>query len=312
MIQLEKMNKDRLLIVDSNALLHRAFHALPPLTTKSGEQTGAIYGFLLAFLKAIKDLSPKYVVACFDTKAPTFRHIEFKEYKAQRPKTPDEIISQLPKTQDILREFNVPVFSKEGFEADDLIATITRKALEWSKEADIYILSGDLDNTQLVSDNVRVYSLGKGVKDIIVYDKDKVFERFAVWPDQIVDFKALVGDSSDNIPGVAGIGQKTAASLLQGFGNLDNLYEKIEQDPNIKPRVKEILKKYKEEAFLARKLVKMKNDVDIDFNIEDCYFGQFDKNKIIDILSKFEFHSLVARLPFLQKEEKISVQKSLL
>ncbi len=306
------MEKDRLLIVDSNALLHRAFHALPPLTTKSGEQTGAIYGFLLAFFKAIKDLNPKYIVACFDTKAPTFRHIKFKDYKAQRPKTPDEIIAQLPKTQEILKEFNVPVFAKEGFEADDLIATITRKALEGSQSIDVYILSGDLDNIQLVNDSVRVYTLGKGIKDTVIYDKEKVFERFLITPDQMVDFKALVGDSSDNIPGVAGIGKKTAAYLLQKFGSLENIYGKIEEDASVRLKVKEVLLKYKEEAFLAKELVEMKSDVDIYFNIKDCLFGQFDSKKITETLSKFEFHTLIARLPFLQKEEPRPIQKSLL
>lgn len=306
------MDKDRLLIVDSNALLHRAFHALPPLKTKSGEQTGAIYGFLLAFFKAIKDLNPKYVVACFDTKAPTFRHIKFKEYKAQRPKTPDEIILQLPKTQEILKEFNVPVFTEEGFEADDLIATITHKALEKSKNIDVYILSGDLDNIQLVNDSVRVYTLGKGIKDTVIYDEAKVFERFLIKPEQMVDYKALVGDASDNIPGVIGIGKKTAADLLQKFGSLENIYKKMERDDTVRQKIKEVLIKYKKEAFLAKELVEMKNDVDIDFDIKDCYFGQFDSKKISEILARFEFHSLIARLPFLQKEEVKPIQKSLL
>jgi DNA polymerase-1 len=306
------MEKDRLLIIDSNALLHRAFHALPPLKTQSGEQTGAIYGFLLAFFKAIKDLDPKYVVACFDTKAPTFRHIKFKDYKAQRPKTPDEIILQLPKTKEILKEFDVPVFAKEGFEADDLIATITRKILENSQNIDVYILSGDLDNIQLVNDRVYVYTLGKGIKDTVTYDRDKVFERFSIRPEQMVDFKALVGDSSDNIPGVPGIGQKTAADLLQKFNSLESIYKEIGGDDSVKSRVKEIILKYREEAFLAKELVKMKDDVDIDFNIKDCYFGNFESNKIIEILTRFEFHTLISRLPFLQKEEIKPIQKSLL
>lgn len=299
----------RLLIIDSNALLHRSFHALPPLTTKEGKQTGAVYGYLLTLFKAIKDLKPEYVVACFDTAAPTFRHKRFKDYKAQRPETPKEIVEQIPETKEVLNVFEIPVFAQEGFEADDLIATIAARIAE---DLEVYIVTGDLDNLQLVNENIRVYTLGRGIKDIIIYDQEKVLSRFGVRPDQMIDFKSLVGDPSDNIPGVVGIGDKTAASLLQKFESLENIYKVLEKDEtDIRPAVKQSLIKYKEQAFLARELVEMKKDVKINLELKDCAFGNFNKKAVEKILSKLEFNSLISRLPELIGE-KIAKQKLLL
>ena len=290
--------KKRLIIIDSNALLHRSFHALPPLTTKKGEQTGAVYGFLLTLFKAIKDLKPNYIIACFDTAAPTFRHKQFKEYKAQRPKTSEELITQIPKTKQVLTSFNIPVFEKEGFEADDLIATISQKA---SKEKlEVYILSGDLDNLQLVNENIKVYTLGKGIKETVVYDREKVKTRFEVEPEQMNDFKALIGDPSDNIPGVLGIGKKTAAELLKKFNNLENLYQEVKKDnPEIKAKTKETLLKNKEQAFLSRSLVETKKDVALNINVTECEFGKFDCQKVESILKELEFFTLINRVPLL-------------
>ncbi|MCX6723462.1 MAG: DNA polymerase I, partial [Candidatus Staskawiczbacteria bacterium] len=253
------MNK-RLIIIDSNALLHRSFHALPPLMTKSGQETGAVYGYLLTLFKAITDLKPDYVVACFDTKSPTFRHEMYKDYKAQRPVTPSGIISQIPVTKIVVESLGIPIFAKEGVEADDLIATICAK----TPDTEIFIVSGDMDNTQLVNEKIKVYTLGKGIKDTIIYDVAKVKERFGVEPGQMVDFKALTGDASDNIPGVAGIGNKTAAEIIQKYGNIKNLYEELATDTAIlKPKVKEALKVNKESALMSRELAQMKGDVDI-------------------------------------------------
>jgi DNA polymerase-1 len=300
----------RLIIIDSNALLHRSFHALPPLMTKSGQETGAVYGYLLTLFKAITDLCPSgtspegrnalYIVACFDTKMPTFRHQMFDGYKAQRPATPTGIISQIPITKEVLDAFKIPVFAKEGVEADDLIATICAK----NPDTEIFIVSGDMDNTQLVNEKIKVYTLGKGIKDMIIYDINKVKERFGVDPGQMVDYKALMGDASDNIPGVEGIGKKTAAEIIQQYGDIKNLYEELATDTAVlKPKVKEMLKKNKESALLSRQLAQMKNDVDINFKIEDCKFGPsadgFDKNKVEEIFKKLEFNSLISRLSLL-------------
>ena len=288
----------RLIIVDSNALLHRAFHALPPLMTKSGQETGAVYGFLLTLFKAINDLKANYIVACFDTKMPTFRHEMFKDYKAQRAATPPGIISQIPITKEVLEAFKIPVFAKEGVEADDLIATICTLV---GKDAQVYIVSGDLDNTQLVNENTKVYTLGKGIKDTVIYDINKVRERFGVEPGQMVDFKALTGDPSDNIPGVEGIGKKTAAEIIQKYGSVKNLYEELATDTAIlKPKVKEALKQNKESALMSRDLAQMKKDVDIAFNIEDCKFGKFDAKEVEEIFTKLQFNSLISRLESLK------------
>jgi len=290
----------RLIILDSNALLHRAFHALPPLTTKSGQETGAVYGYLLTLFKAIKDLQANYIVACFDTKAKTFRHEKFSDYKAQRPATPSGIISQIPITKEVLEAFKIPVFAMEGFEADDLIATICQMAPKQEKDLEVFVVSGDLDNLQLVNKTTKVYTLGKGIRDTVIYDEEKVKERFGVEPLQMNDFKALTGDSADNIPGVAGIGKTTAADLIQRFDTIKNLYDEISTDTAVlKPKVKETLKNNKEIAFLSRELVETKKDVDMDFKIEDCKFGDFDKNTIEQILEKLQFNSLISRLPSL-------------
>ena len=293
-------DKKRLVIIDSNSLLHRAFHALPPLTTKSGEPTGAIYGFLLILFKALNDLKANYVVACFDTKAPTFRHEKFEDYKAQRPKTPNEILLQFPKIKEILEKLKIPVFAKEGFEADDLIATIATMAKNQSDNLEIYILSGDLDNLQLVDKITKVYTLGKGIKDTVLYDEGKVVSRFGVEPPSMIDFKALSGDPADNIPGVPGIGKKTATELIQKFGSVKNLYIEISQGmANIKPRIKDILIDNKKAALLSLELVEMKKDVDINFLLENCEFGKFDLKEVQEKLMAFDFNTLVNRLPLL-------------
>jgi len=304
--------QNRLIILDSNALLHRAFHALPPLTNKSGQETGAVYGYLLTMFKAIKDVKANYVVACFDTKAKTFRHEKFQDYKAQRPATPTGIISQIPITKEVLNAFKIPIFAMEGFEADDLIATICQLAAKQEENLDIYVVSGDLDNLQLVNKTTRVYTLGKGIKDTVIYDEAKVKERFGVNPLQMNDFKALTGDASDNVPGVPGIGKTTAADLIQRFGTVKNLYDEISTDTAVlKPKVKEALKNNKELAFLSRELVETKKDVDMsgDFSaqggpasgwkIENCKFGEFDTNAIKQAFEKLEFNSLINRLPSL-------------
>lgn len=288
--------KKRLIIIDSNALLHRAFHALPPLMTKSGQETGAVYGYLLTLFKAIKDLNANYIVACFDTKAKTFRHEKFENYKAHRPLTPTGIVSQIPVIKEVLDTFKIPVFAKEGVEADDLIATIC-KITEDENNLDVFIVSGDLDNLQLVNDKVKVYTLGKGIKDTIIYDKIKVWERFGVRPDQMNDFKALIGDPSDNIPGVEGVGKKTAAEIIEKYHTIKELYEELATDTAVlKPKIKEALKKNKENAFMSRELVEMKKDVDINFILEDCKFGNFDKKQVEQIFQKLEFNSLINKL----------------
>ncbi|MBZ9578670.1 hypothetical protein KJA14_02360 [Patescibacteria group bacterium] len=297
------MKKKRLIVIDSNALIHRAYHALPLLTTKKGELVNAIYGFLLVFFKALRELQPDFIVACFDLPAPTFRHKKFKEYKATRPKAPDELYKQIPKTKEILKAFNVPIFEKEGFEADDLIGTIARLAPKKQiiPEIETIILSGDLDTLQLVDPYTKVYTLRKGMKDTVLYDEKAVQERYGIQPSQLIDFKALKGDPSDNIPGVPGVGEKTAAKLLQEFENLKNLYkelkEKSEKAKKLKSHLRKVLLECEDQAFFSKMLAKIKRDVEIDFDFEKCNWKKYDKEKVTQILKEFEFYSLLTRLP---------------
>jgi DNA polymerase-1 len=290
------MNQQKkLIIVDASSLLYRAFHALPPLTNSKGEQTGAVYGFLRIFFKAIKDIKAEYIAVCFDTPKPTFRHEQFKEYKAHRPETPQGIIVQFPMLKKILQAFSIPLFEKEGFEADDLIATIATKA---KGQVHVYIVSGDLDNLQLIDQTVSLYTPGKTIKETVTYDPEKVVERFGVTPSQMNDFKALTGDHSDNVPGVPGIGKTTAADLINRFGGVKNLYEELATDTAVlKPKIKEALKTNKDKAFLSLQLVETKKDVDLQFDLESCRFGRLDQAKAAAALQEMGFNSLVDSLP---------------
>ncbi len=290
------MDKKRLLIIDSSALLYRAYHALPPLKTKAGQETGGIYGFLLTLFKAIKDTHATHVVACFDLKGKTFRHEQFAGYKAHRTAAPDGLVSQFSLLKEVVASLKIPVLSKEGFEADDVIATIT-ELCKTEKDLEIFIVSGDLDNLQLVSEQVRLYTLGRGVKDTVIYDILKVKERFEVAPSQMNELKALIGDPSDNIPGVKGIGKKTAAELVNKFHTIAELYEELATDTApLKPKVKEALKANKENALLSRQLVETKKDVPITFSLDDCRFGSFDKNELQQKLQELEFYSLATKV----------------
>ena len=287
-------DQKRLIVIDSSSLLFRAFHALPPLTNKKGQPTGAAYGFLLILFKAIKDVKANYVVACFDTKKPTFRHEKFQEYKAGRAPTPPGIASQFPLIKEVLGAFNIPLFEKEGFEADDVIATIAKKV---NSNARVFIVSGDLDNLQLVDDNISVYTPGKSIKETILYDEQKVIERFGVKPAQMNDFKALTGDNSDNVPGVPGIGKTTAADLIQRFGSIKNLYDELATDTAIlKPKIKEALKANKDKAFMSFGLVQTRQDVDVAFDLEQCRFGNFDRQKLQALFDELDFTTMMDKV----------------
>jgi len=288
--------KKRLIIIDSNSIIHRAFHALPPLTTKKGELVNAVYGFLLVFLKVLREFQPDFMVATFDFPAPTFRHKKFKEYKATRPKAPDELYNQIPKVKEILESFNVPIFEKEGFEADDLIGAIAKLAPKKQilPEIETIILSGDLDTLQLINLHTKVYILKKGVKETILYDERAVRERYGLSPEQLIDFKALKGDPSDNIPGVPSIGEKTAIKLIKEFGSLENLYSSL---TGLNQRLRTKLEEYKDQAFFSKNLAKINQNVEIDFDFKKGEWKNYDREKVTKILKDLEFFSLIARLP---------------
>ncbi len=309
------MEKKRLIIIDSNSVIHRAFHALPPLTTQKGEVVGAVYGFLLFFLKAIKEFQPNFIVACFDFPAPTFRHKKYKEYKAKRPPAPKELYSQIPKIKELLKKFNIMIFEKEGFEADDLIGTISRLAPKKQAvpEIETIILSGDSDVLQLVDKNTKAYNLRRGVKDAFLYDEKEVQKKYDILPSQLLEFKALRGDPSDNIPGVTGVGEKTAIKLVKHFGSLENLYEKIQNSKfdfdktsgfQVPEKLKIKLLDYKEQAFFSKDLVKIKRNAEIDFKLEKCRWDGYEKEKVIRFLKDLEFYSLISKLPENKSFEK--------
>ncbi len=292
----------RMIILDSNSILHRAFHALPLLTTKNGEPINAVYGFLLILFKAIRELNPDYIVACFDFPAKTFRHQKFKEYKAKRPPISKDLASQIPKVKEVLNSLSIPIFEKEGFEADDLIATIAKKAE--SRVSEIFVLTGDFDTLQIVNKKIRIFFLGKKMKEPLIYTEKKVIAEFGILPKQIPDFKALVGDQSDNIPGVLGIGQKTAVEILRNYGDLETLYSQIEKEKKINEKIKKELIINKEKVFLSKNLAKLEDEVEIDFDLKKCNFGSFNPKVLQKVLERFEFYSLLKRIPEITSEVK--------
>lgn len=321
--------KKRFLIIDANALIHRAYHALPPLRNKKGELINAIYGFCLILFKILKELEPGFIVAAFDLPFPTFRHKKFKGYKAKRPKTPEELSQQILKVRDLLKAFDIPVLEKRGFEADDIIGTVSRLTLkrEIRPQMENIILSGDSDLFQLVDPNTRVYFLKKGIKNTVLYDKELVKEKYqGLDPEQLVDFKALKGDPSDNIPGVPGIGEKTAIGLIKRFGSLENLYSALNQrttskmdSAGLNQRTRVLLEKYKEKAFLSRDLIQIERNVPVDFDLEKCQWKDYDKEKVIQAMKGLGFRSLIKRLSDFKKpkqndnirEEKVDHQRKL-
>jgi len=209
--------KKKLILIDSNAIIHRAYHALPPLTTKKGELVNAVYGFASVLLNVLNRFKPEYIAATFDLKEPTFRHKEFKEYKATRVKAPDDLYEQIPQVKKVVSAFNIPIVEKKGYEADDLIATFARKTEKLHPDVEVIIVTGDLDTLQLVDDKVKVFALRKGMSDSILYGEKEIFERYGLKPNQMVDYKGLRGDPSDNLPGVKGVGEKTATELLKKY-----------------------------------------------------------------------------------------------
>jgi len=304
------MNKKKqILIIDSNALIYRSYYGLPKLKNKKGETVNAIYGFYLILFRVLKELNPDFIVATFDLPGPTFRHNEYDGYKAKRVKAPDDLYQQIPAVKQILRIFEIPIFEKKGFEADDIIGTISELMIKKEdKNIENIILSGDTDVFQLINSQVKVYFLKNGGKHI--YDENAIKEKYnGLSPKQLIDLKALKGDASDNIPGVLGIGEKTAFKLINQFGDIDNLYLNLEK---INDNTKSKLKENKNKAFLSKKLIEIKKDVLIDFNLKECQWTEcgYNKEKIIEFLEEIGLIRLVTRLPKL-KYKNVGLQKKL-
>ncbi|OGY88007.1 MAG: DNA polymerase I [Candidatus Kerfeldbacteria bacterium RIFOXYA2_FULL_38_24] len=286
------IKKEKLLIIDAHALIHRAYHALPPLTTRRGEPIGAVYGFLRILLSALKEIKPQYLAVTFDSAGKNFRHKLYPKYKANRKETDLELIKQFPIVEKIVRTFGFTVYKQAGYEADDLIGTIC-KQFDNDGRLETIIVSGDLDLLQLVDKNTKVLKLQKGVKETLLYDQKTVKEKHGFTPKQVVDYKGLRGDASDNIPGVAGIGEKGAVELLQKFGSLEGAYQNLDA---LNGRLLKALRGHKKEALLSKKLATIEQNAPINFDLQKTKIRGYDQEAIAKILQHYEFKTLLPQL----------------
>lgn len=303
--QVKQANNEtkRLVLLDAHAILHRAYHALPDFISAKGEPTGALYGLTTMLIKIIDELKPDYLVACYDLPQPTYRHEAYKDYKAGRAKADDELVSQMKRSRDIFKAFNIPIYDKPGFEADDMLGTIVEK-LKSDPEIDIVIASGDMDTLQLVTGKkVQVYTLKKGIKDTIIYDEKAVNERYGFGPLQLPDYKGLRGDPSDNIIGIAGIGEKTATILISTFGSIEGIYKEIEagndskfKKAGITDRILNLLKEGQEDAEFSKMLGTIRRDAPIDFALPKNFKEDIDFDKISALFNDLDFRTLLNRL----------------
>ena len=287
------MARETLLLVDGHNLVYRAFHAMPALSNSRGEMTNAAYGFTSMLFKALNDTTPTYAIAAFDLPGPTFRHERVAEYKAQRVRAPDELRAQFPWAREVVIALGIPIIEVPRYEADDVIGTLAQKGE--AAGLDVIILTGVLDVLQLVTEHIRVFASRRGISDTIIYDVDKVRERYGFEPPLVVDFKALQGDPSDNIPGVPGIGEKTAMSLVQQYGPLENVLDAV---PTMPPgRVQRALESHMDQARLSKWTATIKVDLDIDLPLEDARLFHYDEAEVRELFDRLEFRSLLPRLP---------------
>lgn len=292
--------KEKLVLLDAHAIIHRAYHALPEFATSKGEPTGALYGLVLMVLKIASEFKPDHIVACFDLPKPTYRHEVYDGYKAGRQKTDDALALQLEQSKKICEILNIPIYSKEGFEADDMLGTIVEQLK--GKGMEIIIASGDMDTLQLVTDGVKVYTLKKGIKDTILYDENAVKERFGFEPKLLPDFKGLRGDPSDNIIGIVGIGEKSATDLITNFGSIEQIYKEIRNPKSqirkkIKPRIIELLENGEEEAKFSKMLATIRRDAPIDFVLPEKRWSEgLDLSKADTLFRDLEFRTMAQKL----------------
>lgn len=289
-------------ILDSNALIHRAYHAIPKtLSAPDGRMINAVYGFTNLLLGILEVERPAYLGAAFDMKGATFRHEFMATYKGTRAETDDTLIAQFPLVREVVQAFSIPIFEKEGYEADDFLGIVAEQVKNMHPEVKVVIVTNDQDALQLVGDRVEVVAPQKGYKEVIRYSPEKVHQKLGVWPEQIPDYKGLRGDSSDNIPGVPGIGPKTAASLLEKFKSLDELYEHLESVSPV--TVREKLRAHRDGAFLSRQIATiLKEDKDFDFQLSRCKMHDFDVDKVRVVFEKFAFNSPLRKMESLDRE----------
>ena len=298
-----KGKRGRVVLIDAHSLIYRAFFALPPMSTSDGQVTNAVYGFtsMLAIVLASR---PEFAIAAFDVGAPTFRSKEYVEYKAGRRAMPDDLRPQIEKVREVLEGFSIPIHGIEGFEADDVIGTLSRLAEE--RGHSVTIVSGDLDCLQLVSESVEALVPRRGITDTFVYGPDQVRQRYGFEPAQLIDFKALRGDTSDNIPGVPGVGDKTAAKLVQDFGSIEALLERVDELPD--GRLKTSLKANADQVRLGKRMVTIVRDAPVELELERARWTRYDYEKVRLVFDKFEFRQLLSRFP---PPDQVPVQPSL-
>jgi DNA polymerase-1 len=286
------------MLLDGNGLIYRGYFALPPLTTSKGELVNAVFGFCSIVLRGIADIRPDYVAVAFDLQGPTFRHEQYAEYKATRQRMPDDLRDQFPKVREVVKALRIPVYELAGYEADDVIGTITVDSER--RGLDTTIVTGDLDMLQLVTDHTRLMTTRSGVENTILYDPARIAERFDLVPGQMIDYKALKGDPTDNIPGVPGVGEKTAAKLIREFGTLEALYERIDE---VKPdKLREKLVEHRDSVFMGKDLTTIVRDLPVAFDLEAARLGDYDRETVIRLFREYEFRTLIERLPAMTGE----------
>lgn len=301
-----KSKRELLVLLDSHAIIHRAYHALPDFASSKGKPTGALYGLSTMLFSLIEKFKPDYIIACYDLPQPTYRHEAYDAYKAGRKKTDDALVEQLQSSRDIFKACGIPMYDMPGFEADDMLGTIVHEVLNEKRfeNIDVLIASGDMDTLQLVrGDRVRVFTLKKGIKDTVVYNEDAVRQRFGFGPLQLPDYKGLRGDPSDNIIGIAGIGEKTATTLITSFETIEGIYKALEKDPNtvkkagISDRMIELLDKGKEEALFSKMLATIRRDAPIKFELPEHKWKEgFKLAPVEELFRELEFRSLLGKV----------------
>jgi DNA polymerase-1 len=288
-----------LVLLDAHALIHRSYHAIPRLTHR-GMQLNAVYGFAATLLHIVRTLDPEYLAVCFDEKGPTFRDADYAEYKAHRPPTPDELKSQFPLCRQLVDEFGIPLFALAGYEADDLIGTLAEQAKTLGTPT--LIVTGDHDSYQLVDDYVKIYNVSRGIQKAEIVDADSVRARYGFGPEHIVDYKALRGDTSDNIPGVPGIGEVTAKKLITQFGTVEALYEALEIDfetpvAGVPEKLRVKLLEHMDKAFLSKKLATIERHAPISLDLAACRIKAYNEDGARALFKEWNFRSLAVKLP---------------
>ena len=317
--------RETLVLLDTHAIIHRAYHALPPLTSPQGDPVNAVYGLATMLMKLVKDLAPDHVVAAYDLPGPTHRHEVYKEYKGKRPKLDDDLRVQLDASRKVLKAFNIPIYEAPGFEADDVIGTIATRV---KKDFDVIIASGDMDTMQLIDGaRVRVFTLRKGIQDTVLYDEDAVRARYGFGPKEIPDYKGIAGDTSDNIIGIPGIGEKGATELLAKFGSIENIYKALKKNKNalvdvgFKERVQNLVIEHEDEAEFSKVLATIRTDAPINFVEPQRSFTEaLNIEQVTEMCEEFGFRSLVPRVRALAhgssekevKEKKVVVPEPVL